>query len=108
MTPTPPTREEALRCARALKKHLQKIGIPVERVLLFGSTLTGNTHAWSDIDVAVIHQPFHASHFEERTTIRKARRSIDLRLETICFRPEDFSRPTFALAREVQRTGVEV
>jgi predicted nucleotidyltransferase len=108
MTPIAPTFAEALKSARALKAHLQKQGIPVEKVLLFGSTLTGKTHAWSDIDVAIIHRPFHASHFEERTAIRRARRTIDLRLETICFRPEDMERKTFALAQEVLKTGIVV
>lgn len=37
-----------------------------------------------------------------------ARRMIDLRLEALCFRPEDLECPTFALAKEVLRTGIVV
>lgn len=94
--------------ARALKRHLHVRGIPVERMYLFGSTVRGDTHSWSDIDVAIVHRPFLQTHFAERTAIRRERRAVDLRLETVCFRPEDIERPTFALAQEVLRTGVLV
>lgn len=108
MTPVAPTKAEALILARKLKDILLSQNIPVEKVFLFGSSARADTHAWSDIDVAVVHRPFLASHFDERIAIRRARRVLDLRIETISFRPEDFENKYFTLAQEVKEHGIPV
>jgi predicted nucleotidyltransferase len=46
--PTPDILDRTARLAEELRKH-----IPVTAVVLFGSQLAGDTHAGSDIDVAV-------------------------------------------------------
>lgn len=108
MTPRPPSKAEALMLAKKLKELLLSQNIPVENVFLFGSSVHEKTDPWSDIDVAIVHHPFLASRFEERTAIRRSRRALDLRIETVSFRPEDFNNAYFALAREVKKNGIKV
>lgn len=108
MTPIAPTKTEALDLAKRFKEILISRNIPVEKVFLFGSSAREETHAWSDIDIAIVHRPFLASHFDERVAIRRARRPLDLRIETVAFRPEDFDNKYFTLAQEVKEHGISV
>lgn len=101
-------REEGLRLARRFKQVLLERGFPVRKVVLFGSVAKDAAHAMSDIDIAVITDPFHASRIVEGGDIRIASKDVDLRIETVTLHPDDFKRPFFALGREIERTGIEV
>jgi predicted nucleotidyltransferase len=101
-------RQEGLRIARQVKELLLERGYPVSRVVLFGSVAKDTAHEQSDIDIAVVTKPFRESLMDERVDIHLASMDIDLRVETVTLRPEDFKRPFFTLAREIERTGVEV
>ena len=54
-------REEGLSLARKFKTLLLKRGYPVQRVVLYGSVAKNTAHAGSDIDIAVVTQPFGIS-----------------------------------------------
>ena len=100
-------RHEGLDLAKRLKALLLERGYPVQRVLLYGSVAKGVSKPDSDIDIAVITNPFHASRIREGGDILLASKDIDLRIETVTLHPDDFDRPFFTLAREIERTGVE-
>jgi predicted nucleotidyltransferase len=87
---------------------LRRQGYPVERVVLFGSVVRNGAVEDSDLDIAVVCPPFAASRHEENMALRRLRRDIDVRIEPICLHPEDFRGRSFPLAREVERTGVDV
>ena len=101
-------RDEGLHIARQVKTLLLEHGYPVLRVVLFGSVAKNTAHQHSDIDLAVVTNSFHSSVMEERVDIHLASMTIDPRIETVTLRPEDFDRPFFTLAREIEKTGVEV
>lgn len=101
-------RDDGLRLARQFKKLLLQRGYPVQRVVLYGSVAKGTANAQSDIDIAVITFPFHTSRIREGGDILLASKDIDFRIETVTLHPADFDRPLFTLAREIERTGVEV
>lgn len=101
-------RAHGIRIAQDIKKLLLQRGYPVRRVVLFGSVANNTARDNSDIDVAVVCESFKKSHIEERVEIHLASMDIDLRVETVTLRPEDFHRPFFTLAREIERTGIEV
>ena len=101
-------RQEGLRLARKFKKLLLRRGYPIERIVLYGSVAKGTAHLSSDIDIAVITNPFHESRVREGGEMLLASKDIDLRIETVTLHPGDFERPFFALAREIERTGIEV
>lgn len=101
-------RDDGLRLAKQLKELLLLRGYPVRRVILFGSVAKNKAREQSDIDIAVITDPFQTSRMREGGDILLASKDVDLRIETICLHPSDLQRPFFALAHELERTGIEV
>lgn len=101
-------RLQGLVLAKKFKELLLSKGYPIHRVVLFGSVARDSATENSDIDIAVVTEPFHASRMREGGDILLASKDIDLRIETVTLHPEDFSRPFFTLAHEIERTGVEV
>lgn len=86
-------------------EELEKNGIPISEVILFGSHAKGKANPESDIDIALISVAFTGDRFEDRRRIVPLRRKIDSRIEPIPFRPDDFENGG-ALAEEVKKTGV--
>ena len=103
-----PTRSSGLKAAKQLKERLIVEGIPFDSLYLFGSVARDDAHEWSDIDVAILCQPFRATRHEENMEIRRIRRGIDVRIEPVCLHPEDFRNKYFGLAQEIERTGVQI
>ncbi|MDD5055562.1 MAG: nucleotidyltransferase domain-containing protein [Candidatus Peribacteraceae bacterium] len=101
-------RSAGVRIARQVKASLLELGFPVKRVLLFGSVAQNTATSGSDIDIAVVCDPFRSSSMEERVDIHLASMDVDSRVETVTLHPKDFKRPFFTLGKEIERTGVEV
>ena len=93
---------------RRLGERFRANGVPVKQLLLFGSFATGKEHAWSDIDVAVIHEPFLETRGKEKALLFEEGKSLDVRLEVLSFRPEDLKNRYSSIAQEVQRYGVPI
>ncbi len=100
-------KEEGLSLARAFLQALKEKNIPVQRMLLFGSVARGEAHADSDIDIAVVCLPFKPTRMEESLELWRARRDIDVSIEPLSLRPEDFNN-RLSIAREIAETGIEV
>jgi predicted nucleotidyltransferase len=81
--------------------------IKVDKIILYGSYSKGNPHKDSDIDVAVISPDFTGDKIEDRLHLMKCRWNIDLRIEPMPFRPEDFV-PDDPFVKEIMETGIEV
>ena len=101
-------RTDGLRIAREVKALLLDRGYPVKRVVLFGSVAKGIGRPESDIDIAVITDPFKDSRMEERVDIHLASMNIDMRVETVTLYPNDLEAPFFTLGHEIEKTGVDV
>lgn len=68
-----------------LKKHIN-----VERLILFGSFAKNQQHQDSDIDIAVVSPDFTGDRIEDQLSLMRYRRKVDLRIEPVPFRPQDF------------------
>jgi predicted nucleotidyltransferase len=101
-------RKEGLSLARTYREALEAEGIPVLRVLLYGSVARDQATMDSDIDIAVVCPPFLPDRHEENMELRRVRRGIDARIEPYCLHPDDFTEHFLPLAREVERTGLDV
>jgi predicted nucleotidyltransferase len=99
---------DALNIVRHLKEMLKKEGIPVRQAFLFGSYASGKTHDWSDIDVAVVHDPFLDTLGKEKSFLFKQGKSFDIRIELIAFQPADFENKYSSLAEEVKLHEIAV
>ncbi len=89
---------------------LEARGIPVERVILFGSYATGHAQEWSDIDIAVISPKFNALSLLERyEQLGLANRELQAPLDVVGFSPSQVTHcePGSFLA-EILRTGVTI
>lgn len=89
---------------------LESRGIPVERVMLFGSHASGHPTEWSDIDIAVISPSFEALSLLERyEQLGLANRHLQAPLDIVGFSPSQVAQcePESFLA-EILRTGVTV
>ncbi|TSC57382.1 MAG: DNA polymerase, beta-like protein region [Candidatus Peregrinibacteria bacterium Greene0416_19] len=94
--------------ARSLKERLLRRGYPIRQVYLFGSVAQGTAREDSDVDIAVICDPFLPSKHDENVQFLLMGNHVNLRIETVCLHPADFQNKYFTLAREIERTGVEV
>ena len=86
---------------------IKKNGIEVEKTYLFGSFARGTATQDSDIDIAIISKNFKGDRFDDRRLIVPLRRQIDLRLEPIPFKPENF-KENDPLAIEIIQNGIEL
>lgn len=102
------SKEEALSLAKELKRRLIEAQIPLRDVLLFGSAARDEATEDSDIDIAVVCDPFLDSKHDECVQLWKERRPVDLRIEIVCFHPNDFEDPMHGLAQEVKEYGIAV
>ncbi len=101
-------RSQALALAHEYKKILLAAGIPILDVRLFGSMALDRSTEESDIDIAVITQAFLPSIHDENTVLRKLRRPLSRRIETVCLHTEDLNNKYFTLAQEVKEHGISV
>ena len=81
--------------------------IRIEKVILFGSYAKGESHRDSDIDIAVVSPDFTGDRLEDQLRLMKSRRKVDLRIEPIPFRPEEFTNDN-PFVREIMDTGTLV
>lgn len=92
-------RQIALQYSDVLKGHIK-----VDKVILFGSFAKNKQHRDSDIDIAVVSPDFTGDRFEDQLNLMRYRRQIDLRIEPVPFRPQDFD-PTDPLVQEIITSG---
>jgi len=104
------TRRQITTLIRRYIAALEARGIPVERVILFGSHASGHPDEWSDIDIAVISPKFDTLSLLERyEQLGLANRDLHAPLDIVGFSSAQVAHcePESFLA-EILRTGIEV
>jgi predicted nucleotidyltransferase len=101
-------RTEGLAIARTFREAVLAQGYPVQRVIVFGSVARYEATEDSDLDIAVICEPFAETRHEENVALRRLCWDIDVRIEPFCLHTDDFRKQNFALPYEIEREGVEV
>lgn len=96
------------RILHAYKQAVEKSGVPVEQMLLFGSRAKGTAHPDSDIDVAVISPAFGKDRHDERVALMHLRDDISTFIEPHPFHPDELADPWSTLAHEVTAYGIEI
>lgn len=99
-------RAEALEIVRRLRNSLETKGVHVRQAFLFGSIALDNAHDWSDIDVAIVHDPFLETAGKEKSLLFEHGKTVDPRMEVVAFRPSDFENKYSSLVSEVKAHGV--
>lgn len=89
-------------------KKIRKSGIPVERLIVFGSQAKGTAKPWSDIDVCVVSPIFGKDRPAERLTLLRLidARSVDI--EPHPYNVRDLSEKWDILAHDIKSHGIVV
>jgi predicted nucleotidyltransferase len=101
--------KEILVKLRAFQAAIEKAGIRVEKIILYGSRAAGACHEDSDIDVAVVSPDFGKDRFEEGVRLFQIAFKIDPRIEPIPISTESYKNDTWVpLVYEIREKGVAV
>lgn len=102
-------KKEILNKLRRFKKLIEKKGVPVSKMLLYGSYARGDAHRDSDIDVCVVSRAFGKDRLEEGFFLFRQAPHIDPRIEPVPFSLKDYRMNRVSpLLHQIRKEGVEV
>jgi predicted nucleotidyltransferase len=82
------TRTEVIAAVREYVRELERLGVPVERVMLYGSYGQGRASEESDIDLAVFSEVFGSpDHAEFSGILSEAKWNTEPMIEAMGFHP---------------------
>lgn len=90
------------------KNQLTSLGVPVTKIIIFGSQVKGTPNKWSDLDVCVISPAFGVDRLSERVLLTKISRGISEEIEPHPMSPADLADKFNPLSTEIRTYGVEV
>lgn len=104
------TRTELISAISRYVEELERLGVPVERVMLYGSYRHRRAHDDSDIDLAVFSEAFGApEHLEFSGVLSKAKWDTEPMIEALGFRPSVLDNvPEISFLNEIVRDGKTV
>lgn len=102
-------KREVIKILRKFQRAIEKEGITVAKMILYGSQATGQFHNDSDIDVAVISSVFGKDRFNDGTRLFQIACEIDPRIEPVPMSIKEYEKDTWIpLVYEIRTNGVEV
>lgn len=106
----PKTRRQIVNLIHRYVAALEARGMPVERVILFGSHAAGRPQAWSDIDIAVISPKFDVLSLLERyEQLGLANRELRAPLDVVGFSPSQVANCELgSFLDEILKTGIVI
>jgi len=102
-------KKEILNKLKRFKTLLEKEGVPVYKLLLYGSHARGTARKDSDIDVCVISKIFGKDRIEERFLLSHQAPKVDARIEAVPFSLKDYrTNRVSPLLHQIRKESVEV
>ncbi len=101
------TREHVIEKVREFLVAFQAEDFTITTAYLYGSHAAETAHKDSDIDVAIVSPDLSGDRLEDWCQLNRVATRIDVRMEVIGFRPEQF-RDEHPLAWEVKTQGVRL
>ena len=93
------------RLIKKYKKVLTDSGIPVKRMILFGSYAKGKAKPWSDVDVCVVSPVFGKDGYDEMVKLKHLTGKVEDMIEPHPYHPDDLNDPFDPLAFEIRTHG---
>lgn len=87
------------------KTALRDNGIPIDKVILFGSYAKGTQKPWSDLDLCVVSKKFGKDYHDEMVNLMHIASDIEPLIEPHPYNPKDLLDPYDGLAHEIRTTG---
>ena len=100
------TREIAINTVTDFVKNCEENNIIFKKVFLFGSTVNGNVHPFSDIDVLLVSDQFGLSKWENAKLIAPINRKFSS-IEAHTY-PTKYFLKGDPFINEIKRTGIEI
>lgn len=97
-------KEKVLQFGRVLIKK----GIPITKLLIFGSYAKNTASKYSDIDVCVVSPKFGIDAIDEMQYLFHQRREIDSRIEPYPASPSEYRKMESPIMFEIRKFGLEV
>lgn len=94
-----------------VQKYLQKVekaGIPVIKVYIFGSQVKGKARQGSDIDLCIISPRFGKDRQKERVMLMNLSDETTDIIEPHPYSPSDFNNYFDSLSSEIRKTGLTI
>jgi len=102
-------RREIIKILNEFNKSLDREGIKVTKLILYGSYATGKFHKDSYIDVVVVSSDFDIDRFNEVTRLFRIASRADPRIEPVAISMESFENDTWIpLIYEIGEKGIEI
>jgi predicted nucleotidyltransferase len=89
-------------------KAIRAKGIPIKKMVIFGSYAKGKARPESDIDVCVVSPKFGKDSIEELQLLFKIRRGIDSRIEPFPVSWEEYKKTASPIIFEIKQFGREI
>ena len=99
--------ETVIQKVQTFLDRLHQAQLRVDSAYLYGSHATGAAHPDSDIDVAIVSPDLSGDRVEDWVRLNRISSQIDVRMEVIGFRPEQFQDEN-PLAWEVKTRGLQL
>ncbi len=90
------------------REKIEESGIPVERMILFGSYARGNERNDSDIDICVVSPKLGKDEMKEMSQLNFLHWKLDNRIEAHPVSSKDYASTATPLISEIKKYGVEV
>jgi predicted nucleotidyltransferase len=100
---------EITKKVKAFVKALQKNRIKVTKVILYGSRTIGESHKYSDIDVAIVSPDFGKDRYKEGARLFELAYKIDPLIEPVPISAKSYENDTWIpLIYEIKTKGIEL
>ena len=103
------TKEDAIQTVKSFTDEILKLGIPLDKVILFGSYAKNNQRENSDIDIALISPIFTGFGFEDRKHFSRINNQKPfIEIETKTFPTDYYYHSNDPFITEINQTGIEL
>lgn len=96
---------------KLIKKYCQVLvnaGIPVKKIILFGSYVKGTQKPWSDLDLCIVSDIFGKDPLKEMMLLKKLTTKVETMIEPYPYNPQDLAEPWDSLANEIRKHGQRI
>ena len=100
--------KEIKKIALQYRRNIENAGIPIEKMVVFGSYARGNARQDSDIDICVVSPKLGKDEIAEASRLNFLRWKLDNRIEAHPVSSKDFKSTATPLIFEIKKYGVEV
>ena len=95
---------------KELRQFADKVTIPIDKMYLFGSRVTGKVHEFSDVDLVLVSSKFRRKKRIKRAPPLHLQWSLDYPVDFICLTPEEFKRQKkmIGIIKEAVEKGIKI